>query len=416
MNLPFRIAVRYLFAGKSHSAVNVVTAISACGVAVVTAALVCALSVLNGFHDLTAQMFGQLDPQLRVTPVQGKTLSFDDKEIYRLWDIPEIAGICGVLQDNALIRYGDRQVIGVVKGVEPTFRWMSGISNVLIDGEFLLREDVTDYATLGVGMAYSLGVRPGFTEPLSLYAPRRNERLNLGNPLSSFNTEYAYVGGVFSINQQAYDDSYVIVPIDLARSLFHYEEQIWSALELVLQPKEPVVEVKESIQRILGNDYHVEDRYEQQEDAFKMMQVEKLMIFFILSFILVIALFNVIGTLSLLMIEKESDSRTLRSLGADAATVRSIFLIEGWMVAGLGALGGLGAGLLLCGAQQIFGLIRLGSEAGHFIVDTYPVKVQVLDLVGILITVLLVGFMSSLYAVFLRMRKKGSSLRESLFQ
>ncbi|MDR3138022.1 MAG: ABC transporter permease [Tannerellaceae bacterium] len=416
MNFPFRIAARYLFARKSHTAVNVVTAVSACGVAVVTAALVCALSVLNGFHDLTAKMFGQLDPTLRVTPAKGKTLAFNDGNLYRLWEISGIAGICGVLQDNALIRYGDRQVIGVVKGVEPAFRWMSGINNVLIDGDFLLREDVTDYATLGIGMAYSLGVRPGFTEPLSLYAPKRNERLNLANPLSSFHTEYAYVGGVFSINQQAYDDSYVIVPIDLARSLFHYKEATWSALELALQPSESVTTLKENIQSILGSAYKVEDRYEQQSDAFKMMQVEKLMIFFILSFILFVALFNVIGTLSLLMIEKEADSRTLRNLGADAASVRSIFLIEGWMIAGLGALTGLVAGLLLCGAQQMFGLIRLGGEAGHFIVDTYPVKVELLDLAGILATVLLVGFMSSLYAVFLRARKKGSSLAESLFQ
>jgi ABC-type lipoprotein release transport system permease subunit len=416
MNLPFRIAARYLFAGKSHAAVNVVTAVSACGVAVVTAALVCALSVLNGFHDLTAEMFGQLDPQLRVTPARGKTFSFADERLHRLWDLLGIAGICGVVQDNALICYGDRQVIGIVKGVEPTFLQMSGISNVLIDGEFLLREDVTDYATLGIGVAYSLGVRPGFSEPLSLYAPRRNERLNLGNPLSSFNVEYAYAGGVFSINQQSYDDKYVIVPIDLSRSLFHYEEKTWSALELALHPDEPVTAMKENIKAILGENYRVEDRYEQQSDAFKMMQVEKLMIFLILSFILVIALFNVIGTLSLLMIEKEADSRTLRNLGADVATVRRIFLIEGWMITILGALAGLFTGLLLCGAQQAFGLIRLGGEAGRFIVDTYPVKVELMDLAGILVTVLIVGFMSSLYAVFLRAEKKGSSLGESLIQ
>jgi ABC-type lipoprotein release transport system permease subunit len=412
MKFPFRIATRYLFAEKSHTAVNAVTAVSVCGVAVVTAALVCALSVLNGFHDLTARMFGQLDPQLRVSPRQGKVFSFADENVYRLWDLSGIAGICGVLQDNALIRYGDRQVIGVVKGVEPTFRWMSGIGNVLLDGEFLLREDVVDYATPGVGVAYALGVRPGFSEPLAFYAPRRNERLNMANPLSSFNREYAYVGGVFSINQQAYDDSHVIVPIALARALFHYEEGTWSALELSLQPDEPAEAMKERIRDILGKDYKVEDRYEQQADAFRMMQVEKLMIFLILSFILVIALFNVIGTLSLLMIEKEEDSRTLRNLGANAATVRSIFLFEGWMIAGTGALLGLLAGLLLCGAQQAFGLIRLGGEGGRFIVDTYPVKVEGLDMLGILATVLVVGLMSSLYAVFLRARKKGSALGE----
>ncbi|MDR3129573.1 MAG: ABC transporter permease [Tannerellaceae bacterium] len=416
MNLPFHIATRYLFAEKSFAPVNVVTAVSACGVAVVTAALVCALSVLNGFHELTAQMFGQLDPQIKISPVRGKTLSLADANLYRLWDISGVAGICGVLQDNALIRYGDRQVIGVVKGVEPAFRWMSGIHNVLIDGDFLLHEDVTDYATLGLGMAFSLGVRPGFTEPLTLYAPRRDEKLNMSNPLASFHSENAYVGGVFSINQQSYDDNYVLVSIELARSLFHYDEQTWSALELALQPEESVPAMKESITGILGKEYKVEDRYEQQSEAFKMMQVEKLMIFLILSFILFIALFNVIGTLSLLMIEKEADTRTLRNLGADAVTVRTVFLFEGWMIAGIGALVGLVGGLFLCGIQQVFGLIRLGGEAGHFIVDSYPVKVEIVDLVGILSTVLVVGFMASVYAVFLQGRKKGDPLGASLFQ
>jgi ABC-type lipoprotein release transport system permease subunit len=413
MKLPLRIAARYLFAGKSRSAVNAVSAVSVAGVAVVTAALVCALSVLNGFHDLTAQMFGRLDPQLRVTPKTGKVFSFDDENLYRLWDVSGIAAICGVLQDNALIRYADRQVVGTVKGVEPAFRWMSDIDDVLIDGQFLLREDIVDYATPGVGLAFALGVRPGFAEPLAFYAPRRDERLNLANPLASFNTEYAYVGGVFSISQQAYDDALVIVPIALARALFHYEEGTWSALELALQPGEPLQPMKERIADMLGERYDVQDRFQQQADAFRMMQVEKLMIFLILGFILVIALFNVIGTLSLLMIEKEEDARTLRNLGADAHTVRCVFLLEGWMVAAAGACIGLVAGIILCAAQQLFGLVRLGGEGGHFIIDVYPVKILPLDILAILATVLLVGLMASLYAVFLRARKKESALAAS---
>ncbi|OAV71918.1 Lipoprotein-releasing system transmembrane protein lolE [Bacteroidales bacterium Barb4] len=398
MNLPFYIARRYLFSKKSHNAVNIISMVSVCGVAVVTAALVCAMSVLNGFTDLTAQLFGYLDPEIKITPCTGKVFDPQDARIQTICRLPEIAHYSEVLQDNALIRYGGRQVIGTVKGVDASYNQLVSIDSVLVDGRFALREDVVDYATLGIGLAYSLGIRPGFSSPIEIYVPKRDERVNMSNPAASLVPGYAYIAGVFRINQQSYDETYMIVPLELARSLFLYEREV-SALELKVMPNASVSAVKKHIQEIAGDNYAVQDRYEQQADAFKMMQVEKMMIFLILCFILAIALFNVVGSLSMLMVEKQEDVKTLRNMGADDRLIKRIFLFEGWMIAALGALGGIAAGLILCALQIHFGLIRLDQGGGNFIVDVYPVKIMPQDIVLSFATVLTIGFLSSLYAV-----------------
>jgi len=329
------------------------------------------LSVMNGFSMLIASLFSDFDPQLKVTPKTGKVFTPSTQTIGKLKNLAEVSFVSEVLQDNVLIKYSDRQEIAVLKGVDEYYARQINIEKTLIDGDFKLREDVVDYATLGIGLAYYLGIKTGFTSPLEIYAPIRDGKVNLVNPSSSFNTEYAYITSVFSINQQAYDDKYMIVSLALARSLFNYEDEV-SALEIKLEEDVSLVSAKSKISQIMGSDYLVQDREEQQAASFKMMAVEKWMIFLILCFILVIALFNVVGSLAMLMIEKKNDMRTLRNLGADGSLIRKIFLFEGWMISGFGGVIGLVTGVALCLLQQEFGLIKFGESAGAFIIDAYP--------------------------------------------
>lgn len=398
MNFPFYIARRYLFSKKSHNAINIISMVSVAGVVVATIALVCALSVYNGFNDLVSTLFSSFDPQLKLTPRSGKVFDPAAPGIEQIKALPEVAFVSEVLQDNALVRYRDRQVVATVKGVDDRFGALVSIDSILIDGRFALREDVVDYATLGVGLASALGVNAGFVSPLEIYAPKRDEKVNLSNPASSFQVEYAYTGGVFCINQQVYDENFMLVPLALARALFRYENEV-SALEIKLKEGANVSAVKKEIQQLAGAAFRVEDRHEQQQASFKMMQVEKWMTFLILSFILAIALFNVVGSLSMLMIEKQEDVRTLRNMGAGDALIRRIFLFEGWMISGFGALIGIGIGLALCLLQQELGLIKLGQTAGAFIIDAYPVRVEAADLLTVFVTVLTIGFLAAWYPV-----------------
>ncbi len=398
MNFPFYIARRYLFSKKSHNAINIISMVSVAGVVVATIALVCALSVYNGFNDLVSTLFSSFDPQLKLTPRSSKVFDPATPGIEQIKALPEVAFVSEVLQDNALVRYRDRQVVATVKGVDDRFGALVSIDSILIDGRFALREDVVDYATLGVGLASALGVNAGFVSPLEIYAPKRDEKVNLSNPASSFQVEYAYTGGVFCINQQVYDENFMLVPLALARALFRYENEV-SALEIKLKEGANVSAVKKEIQQLAGAAFRVEDRHEQQQASFKMMQVEKWMTFLILSFILAIALFNVVGSLSMLMIEKQEDVRTLRNMGAGDALIRRIFLFEGWMISGFGALIGIGIGLALCLLQQELGLIKLGQTAGAFIIDAYPVRVEAADLLTVFVTVLTIGFLAAWYPV-----------------
>lgn len=398
MNFPFYIANRYLFSKKSHNAINIISMVSVCGVVVATIALICALSVYNGFNDLVSSLFSSFDPELKIAPRTGKVFDPTTDPMQKVRTLPEVACLSEVLQENALVKYRDRQVVATVKGVDSTFEKLTQIDSVLIDGRFVLHDEVTNYATLGIGLASALGVHANFVSPLELYVPKREEKVNLSNPASSFHVEYAYTGGVFCINQQVYDEGYMIVPLPLARSLFHYDKEV-TALELQLVPGASLSAVKKKIQKILGDDFIVQDRYEQQQASFKMMQVEKWMTFLILSFILAIALFNVVGSLSMLMIEKQEDVRTLRNMGADDQLIRHIFLIEGWMISAFGAVIGIAIGLILCLLQQHLGLIKLGETSGAFIIDAYPVRVEAGDILTVLATVLTIGFLAAWYPV-----------------
>lgn len=404
MNFPFYIARRYLFSKKSHNAINIISMVSVCGVVVATIALVCALSVYNGFNDLVSTLFSSFDPELKITPRTGKVFDPTTQQMEQVKKMPEVASFCDVLQDNALVRYKERQGVATIKGVDDNFGQLSQIDSVLVDGEFKLSDEVANYATLGIGLASSLGINAGFVSPIEIYAPKRDEKVNLSNPASSFNQEYAFIGAVFCINQQMYDEEYMLVPISLARSLFRYDKEV-SAIELRLVGGANVSAVSRDIKEILGDDYLVKDRFEQQAASFKMMQVEKWMTFLILSFILAIALFNVVGSLSMLMIEKQGDVRTLRNMGADDRLIRHIFLIEGWMISAFGALIGVVIGLVLCLLQQELGLIKLGQNAGAFIINAYPVRVAAGDIATVFITVLTIGFLAAWYPVHYLGRK-----------
>lgn len=372
--------------------------VSVCGVVVATIALVCALSVYNGFNDLVASLFGNFDPELKITASKGKVFDPTKPEMVRVRELPAVAIFSEVLQDNALVRYRDRQSVAILKGVDDSYRKLANIDSILIDGKYLLNDEVVNYANMGIGLAFSLGVNAGFVSPLEIYAPKRDERVNMSNPASSFNLEYAYIGAVFRTDQQVYDDSYMIVPLSLARSLFNYDNEV-SAIELKLKDTKDVSSVKRQIRSILGDSFVVKDRFEQQEASFKMMQIEKWMTFLILTFILAIALFNVVGSLSMLMIEKRNDAQTLRNMGADDSMIRRIFLFEGWMISAFGAMIGAFIGVILCLLQQEFGFIKLGDSANAFIIDAYPVRVMPFDIIMVCVTVLAIGFLAAYYPV-----------------
>ena len=399
MNFPFYIARRYLFSKKSHNAINVISAISVCGVALATLALVCTLSVFNGFQDLVSTFFTAFDPQLKIVPASGKVFDGKDKRIQLLKNIPEVALMCESVEDNALVQYQGKQAMAVVKGMEDNFDELTPIDTILFGrGELLLHDEVVDYAIPGVQLLASLGTGVRFLDPLEIYAPKRGAKVNMANPAASFNSGNLFSSGlVFAVNQEKYDGSYIITSLQFARKLFQYTDEV-SAVNLKLVAGADVDAVKRKIENVLGNDFRVLDRYEQQADTFRIMEIEKLISYLFLTFILMIACFNVIVSLSLLIIDKRDDAATQRNLGADERQILRIFLFEGRMITFIGAVSGIVLGVLLCWLQQRFGLISLGSS-GSFIVDAYPVSVHWEDIVLIFVTVVAVGFLSVWYPV-----------------
>ena len=400
MNFPFYIARRYLFSKKSTNAINVISGISVVGVAVASMALVVTLSVFNGFHDMVASFFTQLDPQLKITPAKGKTAASNDSTLMRIRQLDEVAVATDVLEDQALAVYGDRQQMVTIKGVDDNYDKLTHIRQILEgDGDYALHAADMNYGILGLGVAYQLGIGYTYREPLKIYAPRREGQINMANLQDGFVEDELYSPGVlFSIKQGKYDKRYIITAIQFTRNLFDRDGELTS-LELRLKPGSNFERVKAKVQEMAGTRFVVRDRYEQQEDTFRIMKVEKLMAYIFLTFILVIACFNIMGSLSMLMIDKRNDVVTLRNLGASDRQIIRIFLFEGRMISAIGAVIGIAIGLLLCLLQQQFGLIGLGSTEGSFVVDAYPVSVHPWDIVVVFFTVLAVGFISVWYPV-----------------
>ena len=400
MNLPFYIARRYLFSKKKHNAINIISGISVCGVALATLALVCTLSVFNGFQDMVAGFFTAFDPELKITIREGKVFEPQGAAFQEVRSLPEIGVWTETLEENAMVQYKDRQAMAIIKGVEDNFEELTSIDSLLYGaGEFILHDSIVDYGVLGVELISELGTGLQFVDPLQVYAPKRNVRVNMANPSASFNRDYLFSPGVvFVVNQQKYDARYILTSLSFARNLFNYDTEV-SAVELKLKPGADVTAVQRKITRILGHEFVVLDRYEQQADVFRIMEIEKFISYLFLTFILAIACFNVIGSLSMLILDKREDVETLRNLGADDRLIARIFLFEGRLISLFGALSGIVLGLLLCYIQQRFGIISLGGGNGSFIVDAYPVSVHVTDVVLIFITVITVGFLSVWYPV-----------------
>jgi lipoprotein-releasing system permease protein/zinc transport system substrate-binding protein len=371
--------------------------VAVCGVAVATMATVCTLSVFNGFRGLVSTMFSTFDSELKITPVKGKVFNPETDLFLQVRSLPEIDFISENLEENALVIYHGRQVPVILKGVSDNFSSVTDFQDILIDGEMTLKNEVNNFALMGLGLANSLSVNAGFVFPLEICAPKRNAPVNLSNPISSIERDYAYIGGVFRVDQQIYDDNYLIVPIDLARELFDYETEI-SALEIKLKAGVNLHQVQTEIQQILGEDFVVKDRYQQQEDTFKMVSIEKWVSFLVLCFILMIAVFNIISSLSMLIVEKQADVVTLRNLGASNRLISRIFLFEGWLISAIGVISGIMLGILLCFGQQHFGWLRLGT-GGNFSVEAYPVLVSSGDVFFVLATSLIIGFLAVLYPV-----------------
>lgn len=407
-NFPYYIAKRYLFSKKTHNAINIISLISVCGVAFTTMALVCTLSVFNGFQDLVASFFTAFDPQLKIVPVEGKVFHRNDPAIQKLRGDKDIALFSECLEDNALAVYKNRQVMVSIKGVEDQFSELTDINKLLYgEGSFVLHADVLQYGVPGIGLANSLGVGAYFEEPLQIYAPKKGAQINVANPTTAFRqSELNSSGVLFSVNMEKYDSHYILTSIEFARNLFDQPDMV-SSIDLKLKDHVDVEDAKHRIQDLLGADrFKVLDRYEQQADMFRIMKVEKLIAYIFLTFILLIACFNIIGSVSMLIIDKKDDVHTLRNLGANDSQIIRIFLYEGRMISTLGAVVGLLLGLLLCWLQQTFGLIKMGSSTGLFLVDAYPVSVYWGDLLLVFVTVVLVGYV----ALWLPIRYLGKRL------
>ena len=400
MNLPFFIARRYLFSYKRHHAINIISRIAVVGVAVTTMALVCTLSVFNGFQELVASLFTSFDPELKVVPAQGKVIAADDPAVTAIRSCKDVAAATECLEGQALVRYGNRQSVVRIKGVDDNYSRTSDLSKILYGaGDFALKADVLYYGTPGLQLAAQLGLGVRYEYPLEVYAPRRGERISMVNPMESFNRDELHSPGVvFSVNQKKYDGEYILTSIDFTRRIFEQQGCI-SSLELKLKDGADIASVQKELGKLAGTKLKVLNRYEQQEDVFRIMRVEKLVAYIFLTFILVIACFNIIGSLSMLIIDKRDDMATLRNLGADDRTIVHIFSFEGRLISFIGVVAGTVLGLLLCLAQQHFGLLKMGDEAGSFIVDAYPVSVHAWDIAVIFVTVLVAGHLSTWYPV-----------------
>lgn len=392
MDLSLYIAKRYLFSKKSHQVINIISWVAIAGIALATAAMVCTLSVFNGFQGVVAEQFTAFDPDIKVTAVQGKSFLTDNPNIEAAAKTEGIAVVSFSVEDKALVEYGGKQVMVTLKGVDNNFKQLTDIEKVLHgNGEFILQDSLNSYAVLGGKIVNELNCGLFFTTPLEIYAPNRGGKINLTMPARNFKKGMLLSSGLaFIVNQPEYDGGYILTSNEFARKMFRRKPNEATSLEIKLTTGADVSEVKRNIETILGSDYIIKDRYEQQDDIYKVMQIEKLISYIFLTFILLVACFNIVGSLSMLIIEKRENMETLRSMGADNSTVANIFIYEGIIISAIGAISGIIAGIALCLAQQRFGFISMGN-AESFVVNSYPVEIQTKDILTTFVTVLIVG-------------------------
>ncbi len=393
------IARRYLFSKKSHNAINIITAIAVMGIGVATAAMICVMSVFNGFRDLVSSLYTNFDPELVVVPAKGKFASADDPLLTAVRRNPAVSRASATLTDNALILFRGHPLIVTVKGVDSSFADVVQLRHILhgLDKHpYVLQSAGVHYGILGNGLAQQIGTVD--FDKLQICAPRGGERINLANPIESFSIGDLHASGLsFGVGQHKYDDTYILTSLDFARTLFEKEGRL-SRLELRLRPGNDIESVKSTLRRTVGAKYQVLDRMEQQADVFNVMKFEKFFAYLFLTFIILLACFNVVSSLSMVILEKRDDVRTLRHLGMSVSRVRSIFVTEGSFIALIGTLSGLAIGVTLVLLQQEFGLIRMGNGS-NFITPTYPVSLHLTDTLVIFATSLSVGCLSVWYTV-----------------
>ena len=399
MKLELHIAWRYLFSKKGHNAINIVSGVSAAAVGVVAAAMVCVLSVMNGFGALVEHMFSEFDPEIRITAAQGKSFRLDTLPVQQALALPFVQAASQVVEETALVRYKDHQQPARIMGVDTVFQHITHIDSILSDGYFSVYDGAFERCVMGRGLAAQIGINAHFVGAVHIYAPKRLERVNMLRPDDAFLHETAFMAGTFAVNQTTYDDQLLLVSLPLARRLFQYDTLTVTSLELQLASDSRLSarRMKTQLRECLGDGYIVADRYEQQADFFRILKIEKLLTALLLAFILLVACFNVIGSLSMLIIDKQEDIRILQHLGATNQTIRRTFLYEGWLITTLGALFGLLFGLAVCLLQQHYGLLKLGSGV-DYVISAYPVLVQAGDVLAVAAIVLLMGFLAAYYA------------------
>jgi len=410
MNFPLYIARRYLFGKKSQNAINIISLISVLGVATGTMALVVVLSVFNGFDKVVQSLFNSFDPDLKITLAEGKTFVPDQDLFAQIRTTEGVTALSEVLEENALLMYGEKQYIATVKGVDDEFIDVSGLDSMVYDGSMKLHDANRAYAVIGQGVAYNLQVGLNFINPLFVYFPKRLGSVNLSNPDDAFKRKFIYPSGIFSIEQE-FDSKYIIVPIDFIRELLDYSREV-TAVEIKIADPELIPAAEKRIEEILGPEFSVKNRQEQNELFYRIMKTEKWAIFLILTFIVIVASFNIIGSLSMLIIDKKSDILTLRNMGANNKQIGQVFLIEGWMISIIGSFIGLVTGTLICWIQIRYELLKL-TGSGTFVIDAYPVDLQLPDLLLIWVTVLLIGFLAARYPVRQINKKYLSAVNEA---
>ncbi len=394
MKTELKIAWRYLFAKKQYNAIHIISGISAAAVGVVTAAMVCVLSVMNGFGVMVEQLFSQFDPDIRIEAISGKSFHDQGERFDALRQLSEVAMVSQSIEETALLQFEDKQMPVRLYGVDSVFPTLTHIENIITEGHYEVYDGAFDRAVLGQGLAWQMGIGARFISPLQLYAPKRNAKVNMLRPDQSFNDEVCFIAGTFAVQQVKYDNEVMLVDIDLTRRLLDYGNHEVSALLVKVAPHTSVKQAKKAIQSLLGEGFAVLDRYEQQADFFRILRVEKLLTTLLLVFILLIASFNIIGSLSMLIIDKQTDIQTLSHLGANKKMIQRIFLFEGWLISALGAMVGLAIGLIVCLVQEHLGILKLGNGT-EYVVSAYPVAVQTTDVLIVAAVVLTLGFLAA---------------------
>ena len=396
MNLSFYIAKRYLFSKKRTNLINIISAISVVGMAIGTMGLIIGLSGFNGFDSLIKSLFSSFDPDLKITLVEGKSFDDNNQAFKEIRQMKDVLFFTEVIEDNALLRYENRQVLATIKGVSDEYSQMTGLDTMLVEGEFKLKEGNEQYAVIGQGVAFYLSVGLKMINPINIYVPQKGRSSGLAIE-GSFNQGHIYPSGIFSV-QQEIDSKYIIVPIAFAREIFEMPEKI-NSVELKLKEGASVKTVQKAVSDLVGNRFVVKNRYQQHDYLYKTMQGEKYAVYLILILILIIASFNIVGSLTMLIIDKKEDISILQSMGADKPLIRNIFLFEGWSISILGAMIGTVAGIAICQAQIAFGFVKLQGGGGSFIIDAYPMNIIPLDILLIFCSVVLIGFLAAWFPV-----------------